>query len=82
MIIHGRLFKGNSQLILKSLHTPTLQKHISTSAPRPDIRICFLGDSFTAGAGDDTAVDDWSRAPQGQLITAGRYDGLDFPGDI
>ncbi|GAA3792504.1 hypothetical protein [Amycolatopsis tucumanensis] len=33
-------------------------------------------------AGDDTAVDDWSRAPQGQLITAGRYDGLDFPGDI
>ncbi|APU15225.1 DEAD/DEAH box helicase family protein [Actinoalloteichus fjordicus] len=33
-------------------------------------------------AGDDTAVDGWSRAPQGQLITAGRYDGLDFPGDI
>ena len=31
--------------------------------------------------GDDTAVDSWSRAPQGQLITAGRYDGLDFPGD-
>ncbi|MCF6426170.1 DEAD/DEAH box helicase family protein, partial [Amycolatopsis tucumanensis] len=27
-------------------------------------------------AGDDTAVDGWSRAPQGQLITAGRYDGL------
>jgi hypothetical protein len=33
-------------------------------------------------AGDDTAVDGWSRAPQGHLITAGRYDGLDFAGDI
>jgi Rad3-related DNA helicase len=33
-------------------------------------------------AGDDTAVDGWSRSHQGQLITAGRYDGLDFPGDV
>jgi hypothetical protein len=33
-------------------------------------------------AGDDAAVDTWSRAPTGQLITAGRYDGLDFPGNI
>ena len=33
-------------------------------------------------AGDDTAVDAWSRAPRGHLITAGRYDGLDFAGDI
>lgn len=33
-------------------------------------------------AGDDTAVEGWSRAPQGHLITAGRYDGLDFAGDI
>ena len=33
-------------------------------------------------AGDDTAVDAWSRAPRGHLVTAGRYDGLDFAGDI
>ena len=32
--------------------------------------------------GDDDMVDAWSRAPQGQLVTAGRYDGLDLPGDI
>ena len=56
MAIYSRLFKGNSQPMLKSLHTPILQRHFSTSIPRPDIRICFLGDSFTAGAGDDTAL--------------------------
>lgn len=33
-------------------------------------------------AGDDTAVDAWSRVPRGHLITAGRYDGLDLAGDI
>ncbi|MHB1597069.1 MAG: DEAD/DEAH box helicase [Streptosporangiaceae bacterium] len=33
-------------------------------------------------AGDDTAVDAWSRAARGHLITAGRYDGLDLAGDI
>lgn len=32
--------------------------------------------------GDDEMVDAWSRASQGQLVTAGRYDGLDLPGDI
>ncbi|NDJ90740.1 DEAD/DEAH box helicase family protein [Mycolicibacter kumamotonensis] len=32
--------------------------------------------------GEDDTVDAWSRAPQGQLATAGRYDGLDLPGDI
>lgn len=32
--------------------------------------------------GDDDKVDAWSRAPSGQLVTAGRYDGLDLPGDI
>lgn len=32
--------------------------------------------------GDDDMVDAWSRAPSGQLVTAGRYDGLDLPGDI
>jgi len=32
--------------------------------------------------GDDDMVDAWSRAPRGQLVTAGRYDGLDLPGDI
>ena len=33
-------------------------------------------------AGDDTAVDAWSRAARGHLVTAGRYDGLDLAGDI
>ncbi len=32
--------------------------------------------------GDDDMVDAWSRAGTGQLVTAGRYDGLDLPGDI
>ncbi|KMV18296.1 hypothetical protein ACT17_11715 [Mycolicibacterium conceptionense] len=32
--------------------------------------------------GDDDMVDAWSQAPNGQLVTAGRYDGLDLPGDI
>jgi hypothetical protein len=32
--------------------------------------------------GDDDMVDAWSRAKQGQLVTAGRYDGLDLPGDV
>ncbi len=33
-------------------------------------------------AGDDDMVDAWSRVPAGHLVTAGRYDGLDLPGDI
>ena len=27
-------------------------------------------------------VDTWSRAPDGHLVTAGRYDGLDLAGDV
>ena len=27
-------------------------------------------------------VDTWSRVPEGNLVTAGRYDGLDLPGDM
>lgn len=33
-------------------------------------------------AGDDSTVDDWAKTADGQLITSGRYDGLDFPGDV
>jgi hypothetical protein len=33
-------------------------------------------------AGDDDMVDAWCRVPAGHLVTAGRYDGLDLPGDI
>jgi hypothetical protein len=33
-------------------------------------------------AGDDSIVDVWSRASQGHLVTAGRYDGLDLAGDL
>lgn len=33
-------------------------------------------------AGDDSVVDAWSQAPHGHLVTAGRYDGLDLPGEI
>lgn len=42
-----------------------------------------LGDPvYRLRPGDDAAVDSWGRAPHGHLITAGRYDGLDFAGDI
>ncbi|MBA0127286.1 DEAD/DEAH box helicase family protein [Haloechinothrix sp. YIM 98757] len=33
-------------------------------------------------AGDDSTVDAWSRAANGHLVTAGRYDGLDLAGDV
>ena len=32
--------------------------------------------------GDDSMVETWSRAANGHLITAGRYDGLDLAGDL
>ncbi|MCK9876968.1 DEAD/DEAH box helicase family protein [Frankia sp. Ag45/Mut15] len=32
--------------------------------------------------GDDAMVDNWSQAPAGHLVTAGRYDGLDLAGDV
>ena len=37
---------------------------------------------FRLRPGDDDMVDIWSRVPTGNLVTAGRYDGLDLPGDI
>jgi hypothetical protein len=39
-------------------------------------------DVFRLRPGDDDMVDAWSRARTGHLVTAGRYDGLDLPGDI
>lgn len=37
---------------------------------------------FRLRPGDDDMVDLWSRAQKGHLVTAGRYDGLDLPGDM
>ncbi|MFF2606889.1 DEAD/DEAH box helicase family protein [Arthrobacter koreensis] len=37
---------------------------------------------FRLKAGDDAALDRWVAAKVGHLVTAGRYDGLDFRGDI
>ncbi len=34
------------------------------------------------GGGDDAAIERWSFDPNGHLVTAGRYDGLDFAGDL
>lgn len=31
---------------------------------------------------DDSAFDQWLSAPKGHLVAAGRFDGLDFPGDV
>src|SRR6266568_4161646 len=31
---------------------------------------------------DDDILDRWAQDPRGHLITAGRYDGLDFPDDL
>ncbi len=33
------------------------------------------------GGGDDGALERWAASSQGHLVTAGRYDGLDFAGD-
>ena len=56
MTIRNMLLKQTLQLTTLSSRTTLLQRQFSTSHPRPDIRICFLGDSFTAGAGDDTLL--------------------------
>lgn len=37
---------------------------------------------FRLRTGDDDQVDAWTAAKKGQLVTAGRYDGLDLPGDV
>jgi hypothetical protein len=37
---------------------------------------------FRLRAGDDDQVAAWIAAGEGQLVTAGRYDGLDLPGDV
>jgi len=34
------------------------------------------------GGGDDGVLEQWSADPHGHLVTAGRYDGLDFAGDL
>jgi hypothetical protein len=36
---------------------------------------------FRLRAGDDAPFEQWRTAPQAQLITAGRFDGLDLPDD-
>jgi hypothetical protein len=37
---------------------------------------------FRLRGGDDDKVDAWIAAADGHLVTAGRYDGLDLPGDV
>lgn len=37
---------------------------------------------FRLRAGDDEQVEAWIAGGKGQLVTAGRYDGLDLPGDV
>jgi hypothetical protein len=37
---------------------------------------------FRLRPGDDEIVDTWSQTSAGHLVTAGRYDGLDLPGDV
>src|SRR5258708_34638222 len=36
---------------------------------------------FRLRAGDDAPFEQWRTAPQAQLVTAGRFDGLDLPDD-
>ncbi|GAB7328373.1 hypothetical protein MBLNU13_g00357t1 [Cladosporium sp. NU13] len=56
MATRNRLLRQIPQPNLPFSRSNLLQRQCSTSTPRPDIRICFLGDSFTAGAGDDTLL--------------------------
>ncbi|HUO23736.1 MAG TPA: hypothetical protein VMU59_14580, partial [Caulobacteraceae bacterium] len=42
---------------------------------RPDLRVCFLGDSFTQGTGDDAALG-WV----GRVVAAERGRGHDLTG--
>jgi hypothetical protein len=37
---------------------------------------------FRLQQGDDGAVERWSTVPFAHLVTAGRFDGLDFPNDV
>ncbi|MGH3874877.1 MAG: DEAD/DEAH box helicase [Pseudonocardiaceae bacterium] len=37
---------------------------------------------FRLRHGDDDTVESWSHVGAGHLVTSGRYDGLDLPGDI
>jgi lysophospholipase L1-like esterase len=56
MAIRLRLLRKTVQSTESSSHPLLLQRHFSSTTCRPDIRICFIGDSFTAGAGDDTSL--------------------------
>ena len=56
MAIRNRLLRTTPQATISSCRSLFRPKQFSTSPPRPDIRICFLGESFTAGAGDDTLL--------------------------
>ena len=43
--------------------------------PSPDLRVCFVGDSITAGVGDDSALG-WV----GRVVAAARAAGIDLTG--
>ena len=56
MAARSRLLRQTLQPIAPLSRYNSPQRQFSNSNTRPDIRICFLGDSFTAGAGDDTLL--------------------------
>ena len=57
MALRSRVLTRFCQPIAPGLRSYIVQRPYSSSpSSRPDIRICFIGDSFTAGAGDDTAL--------------------------
>ncbi|WP_166870288.1 helicase C-terminal domain-containing protein [Salinibacterium sp. ZJ450] len=46
-------------------------------------RLTDLGSRvFRLKQGDDSAVERWQEVPFAHLVTAGRFDGLDFPDDV
>jgi lysophospholipase L1-like esterase len=56
MAIYTKFLTSTLRLNQPQSLSPLLRKPFSSTIPRPDIRIIFLGDSFTAGAGDDTSL--------------------------
>jgi acyl-CoA thioesterase-1 len=56
MALCSRTLPRLSQSVFSASHTRSPQRSYASAPKRPDIRICFIGDSFTNGAGDDTAL--------------------------
>ncbi|MFJ5699001.1 helicase C-terminal domain-containing protein [Arthrobacter sp. NPDC093139] len=57
----------------------------SSNSEADDIERALLNASeatYRLRSGNDSALDQWIKAKNGHLITAGRYDGLDLPGEV